>query len=59
MVGIDNTDVARRIASGREHLSSLREPYLRQLATALGLHYHRLETPEALARRLSTRGFEK
>ena len=32
---------------GSEHLSALREDYLRQLAQETGLLYHRLETPES------------
>ncbi len=48
MVGIDMSDVARRIAEGREHLSSLREEYLRQLARETRLEYFRPETPQQL-----------
>lgn len=33
---------------GREHLSSLREPYLKLLASETGLAYHRLDTREGL-----------
>ena len=35
-------------ATGTEHLSSLREGYLKLLATETGLAYRRLETPESL-----------
>lgn len=52
MVGIDNGDVQERIARGAEHLSSLREGYLRQLATETGLDYLRTTTDEAFARAL-------
>jgi mxaL protein len=52
MVGIDNGDVQDRIARGAEHLSSLREGYLRQLATETGLDYLRTTTDEAFARAL-------
>ena len=37
---------------GREHLSSLREPYLRLLASELGLGYHRLGSVAELVRAL-------
>ncbi len=40
---------------GTEHLSSLREPYLRLLAGETGLDYHRLGDPEALFRALTDR----
>lgn len=33
---------------GTEHLSALRDPYLRQLASETGLHYHRLADPAVL-----------
>ncbi|MDF9391474.1 MULTISPECIES: vWA domain-containing protein [Methylococcus] len=39
-------------AGGTEHLSQLKETYLRQLAEAAGLGYSRLESPEGLARAL-------
>lgn len=35
-------------ARGSEHLSSLREAYLKLLAAETGLRYHRLQTPEGL-----------
>ena len=37
--GTDTSDVRTRIESGTEHLSALREPYLRSLANGLRLHY--------------------
>jgi mxaL protein len=40
-------------APGSEHLSSLREGYLRLLANEQGLGYHRLVGPEGLARALT------
>ncbi|QXP90212.1 vWA domain-containing protein [Methylococcus capsulatus] len=40
-------------AGGTEHLSQLKEGYLRQLAEAAGLGYHRLESPEGLGRALT------
>ena len=54
--GVDNEpDAADEVSSalgntpGAEHLSSLREPYLRLLASELGLGYHRLvSVPELL-----------
>ena len=44
MVGVSPNEYA----SGQEHLSALREPYLRQLAGELKLRYHRLEAYDAL-----------
>lgn len=52
MAGIDSSDVEDRIARGAEHLSSLRESYLRQLAAETGLDYLRTTTDEAFARAL-------
>lgn len=49
MVGVDMSDVARRIAEGTEHLSSLRETYLQQLAGETRLDYFRPNTPQQLA----------
>lgn len=45
LVGVSMADLARRIALGREHLSSLREPYLRDLAEQTGLDYVRVDSP--------------
>jgi mxaL protein len=52
MAGIDSRDVRDRIARGAEHLSSLRESYLQQLAAEAGLGYLRATTDEAFARAL-------
>ena len=49
MAGIDSGDIQERIARGAEHLSSLRESYLQQLAVETGLDYLRTTTPEAFA----------
>lgn len=49
MVGIDMANITSRIALGQEHLSSLREKHLRELAAQIGLEYDRIETPAALA----------
>ena len=40
--GIEAADVQARISSGTEHLSALREDYLRSLANGLELHYQRV-----------------
>ena len=48
MVGVDMSDVAGRIAAGTEHLSSLREAYLKQLARETRLDYLRPESPQQL-----------
>lgn len=52
MAGVDSGDVQARIESGTEHLSSLREGYLQQLAAETGLDYLRVTTPAAFARAL-------
>lgn len=52
MAGIDGSNVRERIAQGTEHLSSLRESYLKQLAAETGLDYLRATTGEAFARAL-------
>ncbi len=48
--GYDDTDVADRIASGTEHLSTLRAAYLRSLASGLGLHYRHVASADELTR---------
>jgi mxaL protein len=48
MKGIEAGDLAERIARGTEHLSSLKEGYLRELAREARLDYTRLSTPEDL-----------
>ena len=40
--GTDGGSTQDRIEAGTEHLSALREPYLRSLAIGLGLHYRRV-----------------
>lgn len=57
MAGIDSGDVQQRIASGTEHLSSLRETYLLQLAEETGLDYLRATTTEGFARGLLDRKY--
>jgi mxaL protein len=57
MVGVDMSDVAKRIAAGTEHLSTLREAYLEQLAGETGLEYFHPETPQQLGIRLTQSGF--
>jgi mxaL protein len=52
MAGIDSSDVQDRIARGTEHLSSLRESYLQQLAGETGLDYLQATTPAAFTRAL-------
>lgn len=44
MAGVDLGNLARRIALGQEHLSSLRETHLRDLAVQTGLDYVRIES---------------
>jgi mxaL protein len=41
-------EAARRLKRGAEHLSSLKEPHLRELASEAGIAYARLTTPESL-----------
>ena len=57
MVGVDNASLAARIQAGKEHLSSLREPYLQQLASESRLQYHRLEAPDQLVNFLTEQRF--
>jgi mxaL protein len=52
MAGIDGSGVKERIARGTEHLSSLRESYLQQLAAETGLDYLRAATGETFSRAL-------
>lgn len=52
MVGINMVDISRRIAMGQEHLSALREGYLRELAITSGLDYFRVDSVEKLLRSL-------
>jgi mxaL protein len=55
MAGVEASDVAQRIARGTEHYSSLREDYLRRLASESGLDYFRLTSSDALGDRLRDR----
>lgn len=48
MVGVNMADIARRVALGQEHLSSLRENYLQELATQTGLDYVRVDSSSKL-----------
>lgn len=57
MVGVDMSDVDKRIAAGTEHLSTLRGAYLEQLAGETGLQYFRPETPQQLGTWLTQSGF--
>jgi len=57
MVGVDMADVAGRIAAGTEHLSSLREVYLQQLARETRLDYFRPDTPQQLGNWLAQPNF--
>jgi mxaL protein len=57
MAGVDQGDLQERIARGTEHLSSLREGYLQQLAAETGLDYLRVTTGEAFARALLDRRY--
>ena len=47
--GIEDADVQARIAAGTEHLSALREEYLRSLARGLRLQYRRVGSADDLA----------
>ena len=49
---IDQVALRRRIAAGNEHLSSLKEDYLRGLARGLELHYRRVRDADDLRRLL-------
>lgn len=51
------SDVAGTIAAGTEHLSSLREAYLQQLARETRLDYFRPETPQQLGNWLTQSSF--
>ena len=46
--GTDGGSIQARIDAGTEHLSALREPYLRSLANGLGLHFRSVESPHDL-----------
>jgi len=49
MTGVDSGDLQTRVAQGTEHLSSLHEPYLKELSQEAHLDYQRLRTPRALS----------
>lgn len=51
-VEVDEQALRERIANGTEHLSALREDYLKQLAERTRLQYFRLLAPPSLAERL-------
>ena len=53
----DAGDVQARIAAGTEHLSALREEYLRSLARGLRLQYRRVESADDLAAALEHADF--
>ena len=57
MVGVDSSDLATRRRTGKEHLSSLRESYLQQLASESRLQYQRLQTAQQLAEFLTEQAF--
>ena len=59
MVGINMPNVARRIALGQEHLSSIREPHLQELATQTGLDYARIESPSAFVDTLAVERYAR
>ena len=46
--GTDGGSIQARIEAGTEHLSALREQYLRSLANGLGLHYRRVGSADDL-----------
>lgn len=48
--GFEAGDVESRIASGTEHLSALREAYVRSLANGLQLHYRHVGSADELKR---------
>jgi mxaL protein len=52
-----NAPFGRTAATGSEHLASLREPYLQQLAAEAGLRYERLTDADALSEALQKPGF--
>lgn len=45
MSGVNTDNLEERIASGKEHLSSLKENYLRSLSERLQLEYSKVSTP--------------
>ncbi len=59
MTGIDTVALERRAATATEHLSTLREAYLKQLARETRLQYHRLESPQGLVEFLTQSQFAR
>ncbi len=59
MAGVNMTDIAGRIALGQEHLSSLRENHLRELARQTGLDYARIESPSGFIRGLRQESYAR
>lgn len=59
MVDEDGQAIARSVASGTEHLSSLKAPHLKDLAAQTGLEYRTLQAPEELARALQNPEFSR
>lgn len=57
MTGVDETGLESRIANGTEHLSSLREDYLKTLAAGLGLEYRPIATLDGLGDVVSNPSF--
>ncbi len=57
MVGIDNSDLKAKIQAGQEHLSSLHEAYLIELAEETDVNYHRLTGVDKLAEFLTQAKF--
>ncbi len=55
--GIDVAETARLIAAGTEHLSTLREGYLKSIAAKAQLDYRRADSPGTLARALRGRRY--
>jgi mxaL protein len=56
MVDADQRPTERAAPGGSEHLTSLKEPYLQQLASELGLGYFRLESASGLVAALKDAG---
>ena len=48
MAGVNQLEVRQRIAAGTEHLSSLKDAYLRELSAGLGLLYAPISSPHDL-----------
>ncbi len=57
MAGVDISDLTERLKNGTEHLSSLREPWLQQLADEADLDYERLNNASRTARFLTGQSF--